>query len=142
MTVRVERVVEIAGSTEEVWSFLADPENRARAISVVDDWDVHDDGSVIWHVRLPIPVVDRTIEVTTEERDRRPGEFVRFVGHSRVFRVQGEHEIAPTDDGTRVTSRFVVEGRLPGVERYFERQLDAELDNLERALKDALEVHA
>lgn len=140
MTVRVEREVVVPGSLEEVWSFLADPENRARAISVVDSWEDGGEDVTVWHVRLPIPVVRRTVEVRTEERERRPGEYVSFVGRSRVFRVRGEHEIDAVEGGTSVTSRFVVDGNLPGVERYFKRQLDRELDNVERALRDAVEV--
>lgn len=140
MTVRVERRVDVLGSRDDVWSFLSEAENRARAISVVTDWEQNDDGTLTWHVSLPIPVVKRTIEVRTEEREKRAGEYVRFVGHSPAFRVQGEHELEAIDGGTRVTSRFVVDSKLPGVERYFKRQLDRELDNVEQALRDALEV--
>ena len=56
------------------------------------------------------------------------------------MRVQGEQELEPTDDEeTRVTNRFVVDGKLPGVERFFKRNLDGELQNLERALNDYIE---
>jgi carbon monoxide dehydrogenase subunit G len=140
MTVRVERQVDVVGTPEDVWSYLAEAENRARAISVVSDWEENDDGTLTWHVSLPIPVVKRTLEVTTEDRERRPGEYVRFVGRSPAFRVQGEHELEGIEGGTRVTSRFVVDSKLPGVERYFKRQLDRELDNVEYALRDAMEV--
>jgi len=142
MTVRVKREVVVPGSVDRVWSFLADPETRARAISVVDDWERRADGGVIWHVRLPIPVVNQSIEVRTDERERRSGEFVQFVGRSRVFRVSGEHELQGIDDETRVTSRFVVADPLPGLQSKFKRQLDRELDNLEAALRQFLEVSA
>jgi carbon monoxide dehydrogenase subunit G len=139
MTVRVEREVVVPGSTDDVWAFIADPENRAAAISVVEDWEIEDD-VVIWHVRLPIPLLDRTVDVRTEERERREGEFVQFVGRSSVFRVRGEHELEAVEDGTKVTSRFTVDGRLPGVERFFKRRLDGEMQNFERALREALHV--
>lgn len=142
MTVTVERELVVAGPLEDVWAFLVDPENRASAISVVEDWDVEDDGSLTWHVRLPIPLLDRTAEVKTQERQRESGDYVSFVGRSSVFRVKGEHELTAVERGTRVTSRFVVDGRLPGVESYFKRQLDGELDNLERALEAALAVES
>lgn len=142
MTVRVQREVEVGGTPGDVWSFLADPANRADAISVVTDWEAEDDGTLTWHVALPIPVVDRTVAVTTEDRERRPGEYVRFVGRSPAFRVQGEHELEGVDGGTTVTSTFVVDSKLPGVERYFKRQLDRELDNVERALRQSLEARA
>jgi len=137
MTVRVERVLEVPVSPERVWAFISDPGNRARAISVVTDYEVDDDEgrAATWQVTLPIPVVNRTIEVATEDVERRPPEYVEFVGRSAVFRVTGEHEIEPIEGGSRLTNRFVVEGRLPGVERFFKRNLDAELENLETALR-------
>ncbi|WP_436924531.1 CoxG family protein [Halosimplex amylolyticum] len=140
MTVRVERSFELPVDRERVWEFIADPGKRASAISVVSDYTVHDDGSATWHLRLPIPVVDRTIAIETEDEERRAPEYVRFVGRSKVMNVVGEHELTETETGTRVTNRFVVDGSLPGVERFFKRNLDGELDNLEAALVDDLEV--
>lgn len=137
MTVRVERVVDLAVDPEAVWAFIADPEQRARAISVVDDYEVDGDAAT-WHVRLPVPVVNRTVSVRTRDVERDPPRYVKFVGRSSAFSVTGEHEIAATETGSRLTNRFVVEGRLPGVERFFSRRLDGELDNLERALREAV----
>ena len=143
MTVRVERTMTVAAPPERVWAFIADPDQRARPISVVKDWEVHDDGRATWHISLPIPIVDKTIAVETEDVERREPEYVRFVGRSKVMRVQGEQELEPTDDGgTQVTNRFVVDGKLPGVERFFKRNLDGELQNLERALNDYLDTDA
>ncbi len=137
MTVRVERVVEVPASPERVWEFIADPENRARSISVVTEYELDDEAgqSATWQVQLPIPVLDQAIAVTTEDVQRRPPEYVEFVGRSKVFRVTGEHEIEATEGGSRLTNRFVVEGRLPGVERFFKRNLDTELQNLENTLR-------
>lgn len=141
MTVRVERTMTVSAPPERVWEFVGDPDQRARPISVVKDWDVNDDGTASWQIALPIPLVDRTITVETEDVERNEPDYVRFIGRSKVMRVQGEQELEPTDDGgTRVTNRFVVDGRLPGVERFFERNLDGELANLETALTDYLEV--
>jgi len=134
MTVRVERTVDVPADVESVWAFVADPQQRARAISVVQDFDQPDEGSAVWHVSLPIPLIDRTIAVETAEGDRDPPTAVSFTGRSRAMHVRGEHTLEPIEDGTRLTSRFVVDGRLPGVERYFERHLDEELGNLEAAL--------
>ena len=141
MTVRVERTMTVAASPERCLELIGDPDQRARPISVVKDWEVHDDGRATWHISLPIPIVDKTIAVETEDAERREPEYVRFVGRSKVMRVQGEQELEPTDDGgTRVTNRFVVDGKLPGVERFFKRNLDGELQNLERALNDYLDT--
>jgi len=142
MTVRVERVVEVPADRDAVWSFVADPDQRARAISVVRDYEEAADGTTTWHVALPIPVIDRTIAVETEETAREAPRYVSFVGRSRAMRVRGEHELDATDDGTRLTSRFTVDGRLPGVERYFQGRLDEELDNLEGALAAHLGIDA
>jgi carbon monoxide dehydrogenase subunit G len=143
MTVRVERTMTVAAPPERVWEFIADPDQRARPISVVQDWEVHGDGRATWHISLPIPVVNRTIAVETEDVERREPEYVRFLGRSKVMRVQGEQELVPTEDGgTEVTNRFVVDGKLPGVERFFKRNLDEELQNLERALQEYVEVEA
>ncbi|MFW6448332.1 MAG: SRPBCC family protein [Halobacteriota archaeon] len=138
MTTRTSRTTTVDAPIEAVWSFIADPVERANAISVVDRFERRDDEGrrVTWHVRLPIPFVSSTVPVETEELERDPPSFVRFVGRSSVFTVEGTHELEAADDGaTRLTSRFVVDGRVPGVETFFKRNLDGELDNLERALR-------
>ncbi len=85
-------------------------------------------------------MIDRTIAIETEDEERRAPEYVRFVGRSKVMNVVGEHELTETETGTKLTNRFVVDGSLPGVERFFKRNLDDELDNLEAALVEDLEV--
>ncbi|QSW98768.1 CoxG family protein [Haloterrigena alkaliphila] len=137
MTVRVDRSFELSAPAERVWEFIADPENRARAISVVEEYTVDDPEGrhVTWHVSLPIPLVRRTIAVKTEDVTRRAPEYVKFVGKSKVLDVTGEHEIVETEDGTRLENHFVVDGKLPGVEKFFKRNLDGELENLRRALE-------
>ncbi|MEF8812795.1 MAG: SRPBCC family protein [Halovenus sp.] len=140
MVVRVERVVDIPASPEAVWGFISDPEKRSRPISVVQDFELLDDGRAVWHLSLPIPLVRRTIRVETEDKTWDPPRYVEFVGDSKVMRVIGEHELEEIADGTRLTNRFTVEGKLPGVERFFKRNMDAEFDNLEQALSDALDV--
>ena len=139
MTIRVERTFDLAVPAEDVWDFISDPEKRASAIGIVDSYEVDGDRST-WHIRLPVPLVKQTIPVRTEDVERDPPRYVKFVGRSTALRVTGEHEIVETETGCRLINRFVVEGRLPGVERYFERNLDDELDNLEGDLHDYLEV--
>lgn len=143
MTVRVHRTFEFDATPEEVWEFIADPEKRAGAISVVDSYDPHEDGrSATWHVRLPIPFVSSTVSVETEDVVREEPRYVKFVGRSRALRVTGEHTIETTDSGATLDNLFVVDGKLPGVEKFFERNLDRELDNLEAALRRELELTA
>jgi len=140
MTVRVRRVFEFDVPPESIWEFIADPAERADAISVVDRYEVDaDTGDATWHVRLPIPLVKSTVRVETRDVARDPPTHVKFTGTSSVFRVTGEHVIEPTDGGSRLINEFVVDGRIPGVERFFERNLDSELENLERALRRAVE---
>jgi carbon monoxide dehydrogenase subunit G len=138
MTVRVRRVLEFDVAPERVWAFISDPARRANAISVVEEYESDGDAGT-WHVRLPIPVINTTIAVQTRDVDRDPPRYVKFVGRSRALQVTGEHTIEATDDGCRLINEFVVEGQLPGVERFFERNLDRELENLERALRADLE---
>ncbi|MFB6123744.1 MAG: SRPBCC family protein [Haloferacaceae archaeon] len=141
MTVRVRRTFEFDVPGERVWEFIADPGKRAGAISVVDDFDI-EGRTATWHVRLPIPVVNSTIAVETEDVARDEPRHVKFVGRSRVMQVTGEHTVEETPDGCRLHNEFVVDGRLPGVERYFERHLDDELANLETALRRDLGLKA
>ena len=138
MTVRVERVFELPAPPEEVWAFIADPEKRARSISVVEDFETTGDRTATWQVRLPIPRMKKTITVETEDVQRDEPTYVKFVGRSKGMDVQGEHTLEETEDGTRLTNRFVVDGKLPGVETYFRRKLDGELANLEAAIREDL----
>lgn len=140
MVVRVERVVDVPASPESVWEFIADPANRAGAISVVKEFEQVDDTQAVWRLKLPIPLIDRTLAVETRERTREPPKYVEFVGTSKALHVVGEHELEPTETGTQLTNRFVVDGKLPGVEKYFERNMEAEFDNLERELDEYLEL--
>ena len=144
MTVRVERTFEFDVSPERVWEFIADPEKRARSISVVTDFELKDeDGQeAIWYVDLPIPLLDASTKVRTEDAKRDPPRYVKFIGRSKVMRVTGEHEVQATENGSRLINTFVVDGRLPGVERFFERNLDKELDNLEASLRADFGVEA
>lgn len=136
MTVRVERTFELSVSPEDVWAFISDPEKRADAISVVDSY-TSDGDTTTWHVRLPIPVVRSTIDVETRDVDVDPPTFVKFVGKSGIFNVTGEHEIREVEGGgSTLTNRFVVDGKVPGVETFFERNLDEELDRLQRKLEE------
>jgi carbon monoxide dehydrogenase subunit G len=138
MVVRVERVVTVAATPEDVWEFIADPAHRAGAISVVKEYEPRGDGTALWRLKLPLPMIDRTIAVETRERKREPPTYVEFVGTSKILRVQGEHELEATADGTKLTNRFVVDGKIPGVEKYFKLNMDDEFDNLERDLNEYL----
>ena len=136
MTVRATREFLFDAEPEAVWAFISDPEKRAGAISVVDGFEVTGPDTAVWHVALPIPVISSTMEVETEDVRVEPPRYVEFVGKSRAFRVTGEHTVEATDDGrTRLVNTFVVDGRLPGVESFFERNLDGEMDNLEAAMR-------
>lgn len=134
MTVRVSRTFEFDAPPERVWEFIADPGKRAAAISVVEGYE-SDGTTATWHVRLPIPLISSTITVETRDIEREPPRHVKFVGRSRALEVTGEHTIEETDHGCRLHNEFVVEGQLPGVEHFFQRRLDRELDNLEAALR-------
>lgn len=142
MTVRVERTMEIDAPPEHVWEFIANPGTRADPISVVDSFEVHDETHATWHVSLPVPFSDRTITVETEDTERDPPTHVEFVGRSSVLRVIGKHDLEAVDGGTRLTNHFTVEGKMPGVERFFKRNLDDELDNLEAAIRKDNEIEA
>jgi len=144
MTIRVERILEVPAPPEEVWEFIVDPEKRARPISVVVHFELDDEDArkATWQLKLPIPLVRRTISVETEDVTRDPPRYVKFTGRSKVMHVVGEHELEPTETGTRLTNRFTVEGRVPGVERFFKHNLETEFDNLEDALLADLGIEA
>jgi len=135
MTVRIQRTFEFDVPGERVWEFIADPEKRAGAISVVDSYELRGENRAVWHVSLPIPLINSTVQVKTEDIDREPPTRVKFVGRSKAMQVTGEHTITETDTGCRLENEFVVDGKLPGVERFFKRNLDAEMNNLEDALR-------
>jgi carbon monoxide dehydrogenase subunit G len=135
MTVTVERSFDVEAPIETVWEVLSDPESRAKAISVVKDYEIRDDRT-IWHIRIPLPLTNRTIAVKTRDVERDPPRYVKFVGESDIMRVTGEHELTETEDGCRVTVVFVVDGRIPGVEKFFERNIDGEIENIKKAVTD------
>lgn len=134
MTVRFTRTFEVGAPPDVVWEFLSDPGNRAAAISVVSDWETTGDGTVTWYLDLPIPLIGNRATVTTRDVERDAGEYVRFTGRSKLLNVRGEHTLAATDTGTEITNEFVVNGKAPGVESFFKRQLQTELRNLRDAL--------
>lgn len=141
MTVRVRRVFEFEAPAERIWSFIADAGKRASAISVVRDYEIEGNRAT-WEVDLELPLLDRTTTVETEEVEREEPRYVKFVGRSRAMRVVGEHRIEDTETGCRLHNEFVVDGRIPGVERFFRSRLDDELDNFEAALRRDLELPA
>lgn len=129
MTTTVERTYEVDAALEEVWEFIADPRLRAEAISVVNEF--HTDGEeMIWKLALPVPGLPGTVSVRTRDVERDPPRHVRFIGQSRIMEVEGEHTLSAIDDGCRIYNRFDVTGRLPGVERFFKKNVDDEIDNL------------
>ena len=137
MTVEVERSFDVGASVSQVWDLLSDEERRAETISVVKDYELRpgsEHSEVIWHLSLPIPLVDSTIAVRTRDVERDPPRYVKFVGRSKVMNVTGEHELTEIDAGCRVVNRFVVDGRVPGVERFFRRNIDGEIDNFRKAI--------
>jgi carbon monoxide dehydrogenase subunit G len=134
VTVRAERVIDVAAAPEAVWPVLNDHRKRAEAISVVDAFTADGDRAT-WHLELPIPLIGKTITVHTETVERDRPRYVRFVGDGPALTVTGEHEIEPTETGSRIHNRFVVDGDLPGIERDFKRHLDGELDNLEAVIR-------
>lgn len=140
MTVRVSRSFDLPVDPQRVWAFIDDPAKRAGAISVVDSYEVHGEGRGTWHVSLPIPLVTRTVAVKTQDVEREPPRYVKFVGRSSALQVTGEHTVEPTENGCRLINEFVVDGKLPGVESFFKRNLDRELDNLEAKLRETLDV--
>lgn len=144
MTVRVQRTFEFDADPERVWQFISDPAKRAEAISVVDEYEVdpQNERKTTWHIRLPIPLLTTTIGVDTEDVAREEPRYVKFVGRSRALRVTGEHTIEEVEGGCRLVNEFVVDGRVPGVEKFFQRNFDRELDNLEAALRRELELAA
>lgn len=142
MVVRVERTVEVPATVEQVWAFISDPEKRSRPISVVEDYESLEDGKAAWHIRLPIPVVDTSVRVETEDQNRDPPNYVEFVGKSRLMGVVGEHELEACEGGTMLVNRFIVDGKLPGVERFFKRNMPEEFDNLIDALHADLGIES
>ncbi|MFB6360979.1 MAG: SRPBCC family protein [Halobacteriales archaeon] len=139
MPTRVERRFEVDGDAESVWAFIADPGKRAEAISVVERWETNGD-ETIWYLELPLPLNAGTVTVRTRDVERDPPNRVKFTGRASVMQVTGEHRLEPVDGGTRVINEFAVDGRLPGVEPFFKRNLAEELENLYQALQAHLDA--
>jgi carbon monoxide dehydrogenase subunit G len=140
MTVEVERAFDVDAPIETVWELLSDDETRAQTISVVESYDLRGHGdhqAVIWQLSLPIPLVSSTISVRTRDVERDAPSYVKFIGQSKVMTVTGEHELTETDDGgCHVVNRFIVDGKVPGVEKFFKRNIDGEIDNFQRVIRD------
>ncbi len=142
MTVKVERAFDVDAPIAEVWDVLTDETIRAETISVVKEFELRPDtdNEVIWYLSLPIPLVDSTIAVRTRDVDRDPPRYVRFAGTSKVMTVTGEHTLSETESGSHVVNRFVVDGKLPGIERFFKRNIDTEIENFRRAIVDRVDT--
>ncbi len=137
MSTTVERTYEVPADREAVWALIADPALRAEAISVVEAY--HREGDeLVWELAMPVRGIPGTISVRTRDAEREPPRYVRFVGESSIMRVEGEHELEATEDGCLVHNRFVIDGRFPGVEAFFKRNIDDEIDNLLEHVGDRL----
>lgn len=134
MTATVERTYQVDADCEAIWELIADPAVRAEGISIVDRY--HADGDeMVWHLHLPVRMLPGTITVRTRDLERDPPNYVKFEGRSRVMRVEGEHELETmSEGGCSIRNRFVVDGRVPGVEGYFKRHIDDEIEGLIRAI--------
>lgn len=53
--------------------------------------------------------------------------------------VTGEHELTETESGCHVVNRFVVDGKVPGVERFFKRNIDTQIENFRQAILDSVQ---
>lgn len=129
MTTTVERTYEVDAPIEDLWDLISDARLRAEAISVVETYSVEGEETV-WELAMPIRAIPGTVSVRTRDVERDPPRYVRFVGRSRIMDVEGEHELTETDEGCQIRNRFVVKGRFPGVETFFERNVDDEIENL------------
>lgn len=141
MTTVVERSFRVDAPPEAIWELIADPTLRASAISVVDSYEQVGD-EMRWYLRMPIRAIPGTVTVRTRDVEREPPRFVRFVGTSRIMDVEGEHEITETDDGSVVRNKFTVEGKFPGVERFFERNIDDEIRGMIEEVAVQLSIDA
>ena len=140
MTERVTRVFELAVPPADVWAFISNAAPGGEPNSVSSDFAITGPRTLTWQISVPDPLHSATIPVETEDTTVEEPTYVEFVGSSRAMRVIGEHELETTEEGTRLTNRFTVDGRLPGVESYFASNLDGELDNLEAAINDAYDA--
>ncbi len=141
MTVEVERAFEVNAPIDDVWALLSNEETRAQTIGVVDSYELRPESEhneVIWHLSLPIPVIRSTVAVRTRDVERDPPRYVKFVGSSKVMTVTGEHELTETESGCRVVNRFVVDGKVPGVERFFKRNIDSQIENFRQTILDSI----
>lgn len=136
MVVDVERTYRVDAPIEAVWEVLSDPTIRAESISVVDRYTRHGDVTV-WHLSLPLPLMG-TISVRTWDVERDPPRFVRFVGESSIMDVTGEHELTEDDGITTVRNRFRVDGSLPGVESFFTRHIDDEINRIKAVVEASI----
>jgi carbon monoxide dehydrogenase subunit G len=141
MTVEVERAFDVTAPIEAVWDLLSNEETRAQTIGVVESYELRagEHNEVIWHLKLPIPVIRSTVAVRTRDVERDPPRYVKFVGKSKVMTVTGEHELTETETGCHVVNRFVVDGKVPGVERFFERNIDTQIGNFKQAILDSVQ---
>ena len=80
------------------------------------------------------------MEAEGEEREEIWKEVARYMHEEVMVDILMAHLVGYARVGPRI--EFSVEGRLPGVERFFKRNLDRELDNLEAALREELGVTA
>lgn len=139
MSTIVERTYQVDASPAEIWELIADPALRAEAISVVDRFE-QDGEETIWHLKMPLRAIPGTIKVRTRDVERDPPRYVRFAGTSAIMDIAGEHEITETADGCEVTNRFRVDGKFPGVEHFFENNIDTEIENMTKLVADRLRI--
>lgn len=141
MAVTITRTFEVNGhDCQSVWEFISNPERRADALGVVDDYEVlgTEPNRELWQLKIPIPLITGTVSVRTREVEREEGSHVKFRGRSKIMEIYGEHHLTEIDEGCRIDNKFRVNGKVPGIETFFKSNIGDEIDNLETELLNYL----
>lgn len=139
MAIEAERTITLDAPREDVWQFVSNPTTRAETLSIVERYSIDGDGSATWEVDLPIPFIQESFPVETEDSEVKEPKYLKYVGDSKAFSITGEHWINESGGGTFLQLRLTLEAKLPGVELFLSQNIEDEIDNLVRALKRSVE---
>jgi uncharacterized protein len=133
---------DVHAPVDRVWTFLTDMRRVGGCVPGVQSVEVLDEKRARWNLKVKIGPLSQDIEVLTETMDQIPLNHGRFRGESENMEMTGTIDLAPGDDGTKVTYTMAVQAKGPLariMDNFMRSRLKAQTEEFAANVKKALE---